>query len=286
MKQIRQNNHAVPISLVLNTLLTAVEILVGVISGSLSLVADGSRNLTDSIMLTVSYVAERLSRRKADGLRTWGYGRIKIIASLLNTGIILTVAIIIGYEALQRFSQPKAVHGVTVMLVATLSVIVNSLAALLLKSQRADINIRTAYTGLYYGAISSATVLLAGLLITIFKWEWVDAITGLVISAMLLFASVKLARDAIHILLEGVPDDVDMEEVRRYLLAVNHVTSIQEIHAWTLDHNNYAFSCHLIINPTHLANSREVVDEAKVILRKQFGFTHITIEVDVVAITG
>ena len=92
----KNKNNAVLLSLTLNTLLTIVEILVGVISGSLSLLADGSRNLTDSIMLSVSYIAERLSKRKADSLRTWGYGRIKIIASLLNTGIIITVAIIIG----------------------------------------------------------------------------------------------------------------------------------------------------------------------------------------------
>jgi cobalt-zinc-cadmium efflux system protein len=145
-KHLIQNNNKLLLSLTLNTLLTVVEIMAGVISGSLSLVADGTRNLTDSILLAVSYTAERLSRRKPDKLRTWGYGRIKIIASLLNTGIILTIAIIIGYEAIIRLDQPRPVQGITVMLVAALSVIVNSLAAMLLKNQREDINIRTAYT--------------------------------------------------------------------------------------------------------------------------------------------
>jgi cobalt-zinc-cadmium efflux system protein len=278
----RHKNNTLLLSLTLNTLLTAIEILVGVISGSLSLVADGSRNLTDSIMLIVSYIAERLSKRKADGLRTWGYGRVKIIASLLNTGIILTIAIIIGYEALLRLHQPKAVHGLTVALVAALSVLINGIAARLLRSQREDINIRTAYTGLFYGAISSATVLVAGLLIALFKWEWLDAVTGFMIAAMLLLASIKLARDAIHILLEGVPVSVDLQTVRQQLLAIKQVVSMQEVHAWTLEHNNYAFSCHLIIEPTSLAHSLQLVNEAKAIL-KQAGFTHVTIEVDVVA---
>ncbi len=279
-KHLIQTNNKLLLSLTLNTLLTVVEIMAGVISGSLSLVADGTRNLTDSILLAVSYTAERLSRRKPDKLRTWGYGRIKIIASLLNTGIILTIAIIIGYEAIIRLDQPKPVQGITVMLVAALSVIVNSLAAMLLKNQRADINIRTAYTGLYYGAISSATVLFAGLLITLFKWEWLDAVTGFVIAGMLLYASIQLARQAVHILLEGVPDNVDMLAVKESLMLIELVVEVKEIHAWTLAHNSYAFSCNLVIQAHHLPQSRNVINEARAVL-KGFGFTHITIEIDV-----
>jgi cobalt-zinc-cadmium efflux system protein len=126
-------NTTLLLSLLLNTLLTIVEVVAGIISGSLSLVADGARNLTDSLLLTVSFIAERLSKRKADDLRTWGYGRIKIIASLLNTGIILTIAVIIGYEAISRFNEPRSVKGITVIIVAALSVFINAIAALLLK---------------------------------------------------------------------------------------------------------------------------------------------------------
>jgi cobalt-zinc-cadmium efflux system protein len=274
------STKAVPTSLLLNTLLTIVEIIAGTLSGSLSLIADGFRNLTDSLLLTVSYIAERLSRRKADDLRTWGYGRIKIIASLVNTGIILTIALIIGYEAISRFGDPKHIQGTIVMLVAGLSVAVNAGVALLLKGQRADINIRTAYTGLYFGAISSASVLLSGLLITVFHWYWVDNITGIIISVLLLYATAQLAREAIHVLLEGVPDDINMQSVKSKLLAIRLVVGVEELHAWTLEHDSLAFSCHLKVLSSDFANSHSVLDEARHILAQDFGFKHITIEID------
>jgi cobalt-zinc-cadmium efflux system protein len=256
-------NTTLLLSLLLNTLLTIVEVVAGIISGSLSL------------------VAERLSKRKADDLRTWGYGRIKIIASLLNTGIILTIAVIIGYEAISRFNEPRSVKGITVIIVAALSVFINAIAALLLKSQRDDINIRTAYTGLKFGAISSAGVLLAGILIVVLKWNWIDGVAGLAISALLLIASFRLAAEAVHILLEGVPSTINMKHVKKALQSIEHVTAVREVHAWTLEHKSYAFSCQLVIKSAHLAKSRVVVDEARKILISEFGFSHITIEVDV-----
>jgi cobalt-zinc-cadmium efflux system protein len=277
----KKTSNALLLSLLLNTLLTVVEMVIGIISGSLALVADGARNLTDSLLLTVSFIAERLSRRKPDDLRTWGYGRIKVIASLLNTGIILTIAIIIGYEAISRFNEPKNVKGITIILAAALSVFINALAALLLKKQKDDINIRTAYTGLKFGAISSAGVLIAGVFIVVFKWNWVDNVAGIAISALLLFASFRLAAEAVHILLEGVPASINMKRVKKSLIDIEHVTAIREVHAWTLEHQSYAFSCQLVIKPSQLSISRVVVNEARKILMSEFGFTHITIEVDV-----
>jgi cobalt-zinc-cadmium efflux system protein len=279
---IRSQNGVLVFSLVLNTLLTIVEIVAGVVVGSLALVADGSRNLTDSLMLIVALFADQVSTREPDELRTWGYGRVKIVAALLNTGIILAVALWIGYEALMRFGEHVAVHGSAVILVAILSILVNGAAALLLKNKRSDITIRTVYTGLFYGAVSSSGVLVAGVLLASFHWEWVDSVTGMAIAAMLLFATVKLAWEAIHILLEGVPANVDMLEVRRRLLAIDTVDDIREMHAWTLSHDSLAFSCHLVVEAPKLAKSRKVVDEAKRVLRQDFGFTHMTIEVDII----
>jgi cobalt-zinc-cadmium efflux system protein len=282
MNHKKNSSKSVLISLVLNTLLTVIEIIVGTVSGSLSLVADGARNLTDSLMLTVSFIAERLSRRQADEQRTWGYGRIKIIASLINTGIILTVAILIGYEAISRFGQPKHVQGGVVIAVAALSIVVNGGAAMLLKSQRSDLNIRTAYTGLLFGAISSSGVLLSGLLIALFHWYWIDNVTGVAISLLLLYATIQLTKDAIHIILEGVPDTIDIQKVKTKLAAIPLVTNLKEAHAWTLEHDSYVFSCHLVINAVDIAKSRIIVDKAQHILQNEFGFRHITIEIDTV----
>ncbi len=281
-----KSDKPILLSLVLNTALTVIELVAGTITGSLSLLADGSRNLTDSILLTVSFIAERLSRRKPDSQRTWGYGRIKIIASLFNIGIITAVAAGIGYEAVTTIGQPKDIQGFIVVLVATLSMLVNGGAAFLLRKQRGDINIRTAYTGLLYGAISAAGVLIAGLLIAALKWYWVDNVTGVAIAIILLYSTFELARDAVHILLEGTPAGIDLKAVERRLNELEHVESIIEVHAWTLEHESYAFSCHAIIDEANLPNSRTLANEAKAILQNEFGFTHITIQVDVAATTS
>ncbi len=279
------SNKPILLSLVLNTALTIIELVIGTATGSLSLLADGSRNLTDSILLCVSYIAERLSRRKADSQRTWGYGRIKIIASLFNIGIITTVAVGIGYEAVITFGTPKDIQGPIVVAVATLSMLVNGVAAFILRKQRGDINVRTAYTGLLYGAISAAGVLVAGLIITILKWYWVDNITGVAIAVILLYSTFQLARDAIHILLEGTPVGIDLKMVQRRLNEIEYVESISDVHAWTLEHESYAFSCHAMIDEANLPKSRTLASEAKMILQEEFGFSHVTIQVDVVPIS-
>ncbi|MEO7617522.1 MAG: cation diffusion facilitator family transporter [Candidatus Saccharibacteria bacterium] len=277
-----RSDKPILISLVLNTLLTIIELVAGTATGSLSLIADGSRNLTDSILLSVSYIAERLSRRKADSLRTWGYGRIKIIASLFNTGIITAVAVGIGYEAITTFGQPKNLQGLTVVAVATLSILVNGGAALLLRKQRGDINVRTAYTGLLYGAISAAGVLVAGLLITVFGWYWIDNVTGVGIAIVLLYSTIALARDAIHILLEGTPSGIDMHAVHERLEGIDDTKSITDVHAWTLEHESYAFSCHIVVDKKDITKIQSIVRTAKAVLENEFGFTHVTIQVDVI----
>lgn len=276
---LRNKYHKLGLSFVLNTAFTIVELIVGVSSGSLALISDGMRNFSDSVTLSVALLAERLSKKRSDHRRTFGYSRVKIIASLINTGILFVIAIFICYQAVVRFNQPRALSGVTIVIVALGGAIVNGLAALILHNERKDLNIGSTYTGLLYGAFGSIGIAIAGLLIVMFGWYWADDVAGIAVALMLLWATLSLARDAIHVLLEGVPAEVDMDEVRAALMALDGVESIRHVRAWTIGHFNYAFNCQLVVTTDNFADSQVLVGIAKELLRARFGFNYTSLEV-------
>ena len=206
------------LGLILNTGFTIFEMAVGVITGSLALIADATHNLTDSLTLGIALIAERIGKRHADNRRSYGYGRAKIIASLLNAGILVAIATFIGFEAIQRLDEPKDVPGLTIAAVAAIGITINGSIAYLLSKQRHNLNARSAYTNMLYDTLSSVGALLAGFAIALFGWTWLDSAVGILIAVMLLYATFGIIKDALHILLEGVPSDIDLRLVKHNLL--------------------------------------------------------------------
>lgn len=268
------------LGLILNTGFTIVEMAAGVITGSLALIADATHNLTDSLTLAIAYIAERISKKSANEKQSYGYGRAKIIASLLNAGILLGIAVFIGYEAIERLNEPAEVPGLIVAAVATIGIAINGSIAYMLSKKKHDLNAKSAYTNMLYDTLSSVGALLAGLAIAAFGWNWLDSAVGIGIAIMLLIATFGIIKDAIHILLEGVPNDVDLRFVKHTLSKLDDVIGVDDVHAWTIDNDYYAFSCHLIVDEKKYAKSRAVVEEAKKLLSEKFGFKHSTIEVE------
>lgn len=268
------------IGLILNTGFTIFELIVGALTGSLALIADGTHNLTDSLTLAIAAIAERIGRRQANEQHSYGYGRAKIIASLLNAGILVAIAAFIAFEAVRRLGEPNKIPGLTVAAVATIGIGINGGIAYLLSKQRHNLNARSAYTNMLYDTLSSVGALLAGLAIAVFGWTWLDSIIGISIALMLLFATLDIIKDAVHILLEGVPADTDMRLVKLSLLKLENVADVDDIHAWMIDSDYYAFSCHLIMAEDHLVSSRHAMEAAKELLEQKFGFKHSTIEVE------
>lgn len=274
------NGSTFKIGLILNTGFTVIEMAAGVLTGSLALIADATHNLTDSLTLAIAYIAERISKKSANEKQSYGYGRAKIIASLLNAGILLGIAIYIGYEAVERLNEPTEVPGLVVAAVASIGIAINGSIAYMLSKKRYDLNAKSAYTNMLYDTLSSVGALLAGLAIAAFGWNWLDSAVGIGIAIMLLVATFGIMRDAVHILLEGVPNDVDLRIVRHTLSKLENVIGVDDIHAWTIDSDYYAFSCHLVVDEKKYAESRAMVEEAKKLLSDKFGFKHSTIEVE------
>ncbi len=275
-----KNGSTFKLGLILNTGFTIFEMIAGVVTGSLALIADAAHNLTDSLTLGIAYIAERIGKRQANEKQSYGYGRAKIIASLLNAGILLAIAVFIGYEAIQRLGEPTEVSGLIVSAVAAVGIVINGSIAYLLSKQKHDLNARSAYTNMLYDTLSSVGAVMAGFAIAAFGWNWLDSAVGIAIAVMLLLATFGIINDALHILLEGVPNDVDLRIVKRSLSRLDYVVDVDDVHAWTIDSDYYAFSCHLIVDESHYSKSRATVEDAKKLLSEKFGFSHSTIEVE------
>lgn len=273
------SGKGITFGLVLNTIYTIIEFAFGIFTGSLALIADASHNLTDTLTLTISLVANRIARRKANDAKTFGYGRATILAALLNSVIMLGVAGFIVFEAIQRLSHPQSIEGGIVALVALVGIGVNGSIAFILYKQRADLNMRSAFIDMAFDTLSSLGAVIAGIVILLTGIPWVDSLVGLLIAALLFYNTIKILKEALGILLESTPKDVDIEAIKKVILSVEKVQQVDDMHIWTIRSGYNALSCHIVIQEKELPRSRKIVESVKRELL-QANIHHATIEVE------
>ena len=274
------SDGGIKFGLVLNSLYTIVEFGFGILTGSLALIADASHNLTDTFTLTVSFIANRISRRKANDSKTFGYGRATILAALLNATLMLAVAGFIVFEAIQRLSHPQAIEGGVVAIVASVGILVNGSIAYILSKNRKDLNMRSAFIDMAFDALSSLGAVIAGIIILLTGITWIDSLIGFVIAALLVFNTLKILREAVQILLEGTPKDLDITAVTQAIAETDNILSVDDMHVWAIRSGYNALSCHIAIDEAELKNSRVIVENTKRRLLKDFNIHHATIEVE------
>jgi cobalt-zinc-cadmium efflux system protein len=276
----KNNDGEIKFGLVLNTLFTIVEFGFGIFTGSLALIADASHNLTDTFTLSVSFVANRISRREANDSKTFGYGRATILAALLNSSVMLAVAGFIAFEAIQRLQHPTAIEGGIVAIVAAVGIAVNGAIALVLFKHRQDLNMRSAFIDMAFDTLSSLGAVVAGLIILFTGVQYVDSIVGLLIAALLLYNTLKILKEAVHILLEGTPADLDITAVTEAIQTTDMVVKVDDLHVWAIRSGYNALSCHIAIDERQLPHSRKIVETVKNMLRQSYDIQHATIEVE------
>jgi cobalt-zinc-cadmium efflux system protein len=276
----KNNDKGIKFGLALNTAFTIVEFIFGVLTGSLALVADAAHNLTDTFTLFVSFAANRLARRKANESKTFGYGRATILAALLNASVMFAVAVFIVIEAIQRLGSPHPVVGGIVAAVAFVGILVNGSIAIVLSRNRKDLNMRSAFLDMVFDALSSLGAVIAGLIIWLTGITWVDSAVGLVIAALLVYNTLKILREAVQILLEGTPEDLDIIAVTQAIADTDKVLSVDDMHVWAIRSGYNALSCHIAIDEANLKQSRAIVEEVKAKLRTSYDIQHATIEVE------
>jgi cobalt-zinc-cadmium efflux system protein len=197
------NDGGIKFGIVISSLYMLVEFVFGIVTGSLALIADASHNLTDTITLTVSFIANRIARREANERQTFGYGRATILAALLNAVIMLAVAGFIVFEAVNKLRHPTEIEGGIVALVALVGIAVNGSIAYVLSKRRHDLNIRSAFVDMAFDALSSLAAVISGVIIMLTGARYIDSIVALIIAVLLLYNVIKILREAVLILLES-----------------------------------------------------------------------------------
>jgi len=263
----------------LNVAFVIVEAIFGFLGNSTALLADAGHNLSDICGLLVAWGASVLSRRTPTTRYTYGLGSSSILAALLNAMFLLTAVGAIAWEAAQRLAHPVPVAGTTVMIVAAVGIAINGATAWLFASGRkGDINIRGAFLHMAADAAVSAGVVVAGAIILLTGWDWVDPAMSLLICVVIVWGTWSLLNDSVRMSLAAVPPNVEPAEVRSYLGQLPGVAQLHDLHIWPMSTTETALTCHLVMPGGHPGD--EFLMDAARELQHRFSIGHATIQIE------
>ena len=256
-----------------------VEVVAGVWTGSLSLLADAGHMLTDVAGLVLALAAMKFAERRPSPRRTFGYHRVEILAALTNALVLAAVAGFILTEAWERFHNPHPVASVPVLAVATVGLLVNVISALLLhRGSKASLNVRGAYNEVLADALSSVGVIVGAAVITATGWLWVDPLVAVAIALFVLPRTWALLREAVHVLLEGTPPEVDIAALRSAMEGVPGVKTVHDLHVWTLTSGIHALSAHAVLQAG--AAHEAVLGALRARVTTGFPISHVTVQLE------
>lgn len=271
--------RAFAIGITLNAAYVGAQLFYGLAAHSVALLADAVHNLGDVLGLVLAWVAMRLAKRLPTRTRTYGWGRGTILASLSNAMILLIGCGAIAYEALLRFNEPRAVAGGVVIWVAAAGIVINGITALMfMRGRKDDLNVRGAFLHMTADAAVSAGVLVAGILIRVTGWLWLDPATSLLIVAVIVFGTWSLLRESIGLAMDMVPEGIDLSNVETTLRALPGVVEVHDLHVWALSTTETALTAHLIQESP--GDGVGLIAKASVAVRMQFGIGHSTFQVE------
>ena len=282
------HSHAAPtnfgrafaVGIALNMTFVVVEFLYGVWGNSLSLIADAGHNLSDVLGLALAWGAIWLARRQTTEKRTYGYRRSTILAALINAMTILIAVGVVAWEAVRRFFEPSVeVNSGWMILVASIGILINAGSAyLFMAGSKEDLNVRGAFAHLAADAAVSLGVVLTGVVIAYTGWWILDPVVSLVISAVIVWGTWSLLRDSFNLVLDAVPEGIDLQEVREYLLDLNDCRDVHDLHVWAMSTTENALTAHIVI--PNSANDDTLIKQTSKELRKRFGIEHATLQIE------
>jgi cobalt-zinc-cadmium efflux system protein len=271
--------RAFAIGIVVNFGFVVVESVYGVIANSMALLADAGHNFGDVLGLLTAWGASVLSRRIPTRRYTYGLRSTTILAALSNAVLLLLAVGAIGVEAIQRLLQPAPVAEHTVIAVSFIGVVVNGVTALMFMSGRKDdLNIHGAFLHMVSDAAVSLGVVIAGFVILSTGWLWLDPAVSLGIAAIIFLGTWRLLRGSVNLALDAVPEGIEPDTVRRYLVDLPDVEKMHDLHIWAMSTTETALTCHLVMPTGHPDDARIAQIAAE--LNDRFGIAHVTIQVE------
>jgi len=271
--------RAFVVGISLNLAFVALEVVCGLLAHSMALVADAGHNFGDVLGLGLSWGATALARLKPSSRRTFGFRRSTIVASVANALILLFVTGGLTWESIRRLVEPERPRGLTMIVVATVGAFVNGLSALLFMSGREkDLNLRSAFLHLASDAALAVGVAIAGGVILLTGWLWVDPVVSIVLALTILAGTWSLMSKSLNLMLDAVPERIDPEAVRSFLGALPEVVEVHDLHIWALSTTETALTAHLVM-PGSSVNPSFLSDACKE-LHARFGIHHSTLQIE------
>ena len=268
-------------------MLLIVQLVGGLVAGSLALVGDSAHQATDVISLAMVLVGIRLRRRPADRIHSFGRKRTDAVIAQISAVTLVAASTWIVIEAISRFGNPEPIEGPIVLVLATIGLIVNGGSAFLLhRDNSSSLLSRSAISHLLADAAGSAAVMVVGFVVTVTDWTTIDPIVSILLAGVIGYGAWALARDATKLLLDIAPDELDLDEVADWITARAGVDAVHHLHVWRIDDSDIALSAHLVIAPLQpdvsptIHQSQEVVQAVSNGLEERFGITHATMQVE------
>ncbi|MBS1918385.1 MAG: cation transporter [Bacteroidetes bacterium] len=278
---LKEVNRAFVIGIILNFAFVVIEVIVGLSIHSLSLLSDAGHNLADVASLALSLMAIRLVKVKPNEKYTYGYKKTTILVALFNAAVLLLSIGAIGYEAIHRILSPEPLPGKTISIVAAIGILINALTALLfLRSKDNDLNIKSAFLHLLSDAIVSAGLVVGGIIILYTQLFWIDAVLSLIIAAVILLSTWQLLRDSLRLSLDGVPEGINLQQVKQNISRLNGVKDFHHIHIWALSTNENALTAHLVVDKDNNMDNIEKIKHKVKHELQHLNIQHATLEIE------
>lgn len=276
------NKKALTISFIITTTYMIIEAIGGFFTNSLALLSDAGHMLSDSISLGVGVLAFIMGEKMANHSKTYGYKRFEILAALFNGITLVIIAGYVLYEGIQRFTSPATVASTGMLIIATIGLLVNVTVAWILMrgDTEENLNLRAAFLHVLGDMLGSIGAILAALLIMLFQWEWADPLASMIVAVLILISGFRVAKDAIHVLMEGTPKSIVLDDIIATIESVSGIESIHDLHVWSITSGQNALSCHAVVD------DQLTIHDSQALLRTiehklaHKGIGHVTIQME------
>lgn len=270
------------VALALNLGIAAAELVGGILAGSLSLIADAAHNASDAASVGISYVASRISKREADERRTFGYKRAETIGALINLTTLFLIGLYLLYEAGSRLIDPQEIGGWTMIIVGAIAFVEDLASVWVLSKNRGSLNMKSAFLHMVADTMATVGVIVGGILVLLFDITWVDPVITAAIALYIFIHAYREIRQAISLLMESTPADLDLDDLVSQVQAIEGVENMHHVHVWQLDETRRAIETHVAVSEQDLAQADRLKARIKALLRERFGIGHAILELELV----
>lgn len=277
-----KKNKGISIAFWFTMLLFIAEIIGGYLTNSLAILSDAWHLLSDILALGVSWFALRQSTRPANKKLTFGYHRIGIFAALINNLSLIGISGYIYYTAIRRIFYPEQVESIGMIYLAILGVLVTTTIVFFLKREDQNLNVKSALLHFVGDVFSYAGVIIGGILLNYTGWMWIDPVISILFASVILKGAFRMLRESIRILLEAVPDGLDLDEIKEEVIKVKGVCSVHDVHVWGVSSEEVMLTAHIVTDNKSVFEGHRLLHEVKDLLNEQFGIWHSILQLETI----